>query len=130
MENNNNIDLDFTKPGAIPGMEAEDFGDVDAKREDLKAKLISAERQADIAKNSGDEAGYAKYLKDQEELKATLADIDEMEAQVKSFQKFTSTDISDMDDAFGGERANLMNRTEKWQNDNPGKGLNAVGGDI
>lgn len=132
MEHNNNIDLDFTKPGAIPGMEAQDFGDVDAKRTDLKAKITSAENLATIALNSGDEAGHVKYLRDQEEFKATLADIDEMEAQAQSMinPKFKSEEVADMDGAFGGERANLMNRTDKWHSENPGKGLNSVGGDL
>jgi hypothetical protein len=106
---NNDMDLDFTKPGALPGMEVkEDYASIEDKVAELQNNIAATERGIALAQSLNDPERLAQMTQKKEEFEATLAMLQ---------QEKKPEPAKNEDDAFsravGDEFGGALNKMEK-----------------
>lgn len=120
-----NFDLDFTKPGSLDGVEVNEMS-IDAKIKELEGQIAAADRAIGLAEKLNDAEYRAKAELKKKGFQETLAMLSEDKEIIPPVANKPQFEVADMDGDVFGERANLMNRTDAWRNDNPGKNLNSI----
>jgi hypothetical protein len=96
------MDLDFTKPGALSGMEVqEDHASVEDKILELQNNIASTERGIKLAESLDDTERVSQMKMKKEEFEATLA---MLEGNTQPKEQAKTFEVADFDQAMGADR--------------------------
>ena len=89
------MDLDFTKPEALDGMEVHDYASVEEKITDLHNKIASAERGIHLAQSLNDSVRIEQMQAKKKEFEETLALLTSMQTPKEEPKRFETADLGD-----------------------------------
>ena len=100
-----NMDLDFTKPGSIEGIEVqEDHSRVEEKMSELQNNIAATERGIKLAESLNDKERTAQMKQKKEEFEATLA-------MLQPTQQQSTPEVADIGDFLSADDRKLDRKT-------------------